>query len=101
MSNAEMIAAVERWDSEGGAQNAPIALVSSGDESWTLQNRHLLECLGGAVVAEWSELPTSVQRALFRHASAGLDDEGFPVKMRIAQFLRAHHQHFYPGERVN
>jgi hypothetical protein len=33
--------------------------------------RRVLECLGAALVSEWIDLPTDVQRRLFEHAASG------------------------------
>ncbi|MFC7333898.1 hypothetical protein [Rhodocista pekingensis] len=53
--------------------------------------RRILDCLGAAVVIAWSQLPTDVQRTLFRLASAP-DGEGAPGELpaRIARFLHDH-----------
>ena len=56
---------------------------------WSLERR-VLECLGAALVSEWSNLPTDVQRKLFEHATTGkLRDAGL-LKTRIARFLHDH-----------
>jgi hypothetical protein len=52
--------------------------------------RRVLECLGAALVTEWNDLPTDVQRKLFEHATSGkLRDAGL-LKTRIARFLHDH-----------
>ena len=52
---------------------------------------HALECLGAAVVMEWNDLPTDVQRDLFRHASAAeASYDPVRLKARIARFLHDH-----------
>lgn len=53
--------------------------------------RHILECLGAAVVLEWNRLSTDVQRAIFRHAStSGEAYDPAELKVRIARFLHDH-----------
>ncbi|MFG1348874.1 hypothetical protein [Xanthobacter autotrophicus] len=56
----------------------------------TERERHILECLGAAVVKEWTELPTLVQRALFRRATASDHDDPAQLKALIARFLHDH-----------
>lgn len=51
---------------------------------------HILRCLGGALVEEWSSLPTSVQRSLFARAALLGAPRQLPLlKQNIASFLRA------------
>jgi hypothetical protein len=83
---------VDRWDDEGGAAARPVseALLERVNELTPLK-RQVLECLGAAVVLAWNELPTDVQRTLFRLASA--DAESAPASelpARIARFLHDH-----------
>ena len=72
---------------KGGAQRA------EGDEARRLAEteRNAVERLGAAVVFEWNELPTDVQRVLFRRASAVKDlYDPTELKARIARFLHDH-----------
>ena len=70
-SDAKMNEALDRWDDEGGSP-APIfsPVLAERLAMLAAAERHILECLGAAVVIEWSDLPTDVQRAIFGHASA-------------------------------
>ena len=82
---AEGVAAIARWEGEGGAQMhrcEPSRQVSA----LTGSERCILECLGAAVVKEWNELPTAVQRALFSKAAVNMDDPA-QLKALIARFL--------------
>jgi hypothetical protein len=88
-SGEEMATALARWDGEGGA----------GDVAWPLPyeasnlrdvERRVLECLGAALVSEWSDLPTDVQRRLFEHAASGKAHDAAVLKTQIARFLHSH-----------
>ena len=52
--------------------------------------RRVLECLGAALVSEWNDLPTDVQRRLFEHAASGKSHDAALLKARIARFLHNH-----------
>jgi hypothetical protein len=32
------------------------------------EEEHILRCLGAAVIMQWDDLPTAIQRELFEHA---------------------------------
>ena len=49
--------------------------------------RRVLECLVAALVSEWSNLSTDLQRKLFEHATSGKLRDAVLVKTRIARFL--------------
>jgi hypothetical protein len=69
-----------------------------GTDGLADSERHVLQCLGAAVVIAWNDLPTDVQRAMFRHVSADkvpYDSTG--LKARIARFLHDHKDD--PGDR--
>ena len=81
--------ALDRWDEEGGAQAGLWPLpYESGD--LLEPERRVLECLGAALVSEWSSLPTDVQRKLFEHATSGNLRDAALLKTRIARFLHDH-----------
>lgn len=51
---------------------------------------HILRCLGGALVEQWSSLPTNLQRTLFeRAAMLGAPSQLPHLKHQLASFLRA------------
>ena len=52
---------------------------------------HILRCLGAAVIDQWSDLPTNVQRLLFERATAlGAPRHAVHLKEQIARFLHMH-----------
>jgi len=79
-----MALALARWESEGGALGRAGAALAASE-------RHVLECLGAAVVIAWNDLPTDVQRAMFKQAAA-VNESLDPalLKARIARFLHDH-----------
>ena len=51
----------------------------------------ILQCLGAAVIAQWTELPTDVQKTLFEHAvSSGDPRHSNHLREQIARFLHNH-----------
>jgi hypothetical protein len=81
--------ALDRWDEEGGAPALPWPLpYETGD--LLEAERRVLECLGAALVIEWNDLPTDVQRRLFKHAASGKSYAADLLKARIARFLHNH-----------
>ncbi|MFG1244411.1 hypothetical protein [Xanthobacter versatilis] len=85
-SSTEASAAISRWEGEGGAPDASRLLPHRHDALTELERR-IVECLGVAVVQEWSELPTAVQRTLFRRATTYKDHDPARLKALIARFL--------------
>ena len=59
-----MATALDRWDEEGGAQDLAWPLPYEASDLRDVERR-VLECLGAALVSEWNDLPTDVQRRLF------------------------------------
>jgi hypothetical protein len=88
-SGEGLVNALERWDEEGGAPALPWALpYETGD--LLEAERRVLECLGAALVSEWNDLPTDVQRRLFEHAASRKSYDAARLKARIARFLHNH-----------
>ena len=81
--------ALDRWDEEGGAPAVlwPLPYEPSGLLD---VERRVLECLGAALVSEWNDLPTDLQRRLFEHAASGKSYAAALLKARIAGFLHNH-----------
>jgi hypothetical protein len=53
--------------------------------------QRILRCLGAAVLLQWNELPSDIQRALFEGATAMNDpDRQFRLKQLVARFLHIH-----------
>lgn len=78
------------WEAEGGAVDA------SADAGWpsAMAESALLARLGMAVVGEWHNLPTSLQRAVYDRAApanAGRGSRG--VRRRLARYLHDHKSH--------
>ena len=80
---------LDRWDEEGGAPAALWPLPYEAGDLLEVERR-VLECLGAALVSEWSDLPTDVQRRLFEHATSGKLGDAALLKTRIARFLHDH-----------
>jgi hypothetical protein len=55
------------------------------------EERHILECLGAAVVSVRGSPPRSEQRAIFECAAAQAPDTT-TLRKQIAQFLNGHHE---------
>ncbi|MDQ0506760.1 hypothetical protein [Xanthobacter agilis] len=96
-SYADAVAAISRWESEGGALRSP-ELPLPQRPALTKAELHSLECLGAAVIAEWSELPKEVQRALTRRTASLENGRRAPSKGLIAHFLRRHKDASAPFE---
>src|SRR6478672_3478480 len=85
--------AIARWDNEGGApkghRGAPreehneLAFLTNEEE-------HILRCLGAAVIMQWNDLPTKIQRELFQHAILGELTHTAELKGQVARFLHQH-----------
>ena len=53
--------------------------------------KHILRCLGAAVIMQWNTLPTKLQKELFDNASSvGALLQAGTVKRQIARFLHNH-----------
>jgi hypothetical protein len=81
--------ALARWETEGGA----LAAGRDRDRRVPLseQEAHILQCLGAAVLLQWNDLPTHVQRELFEHSIAGVEPREIALlKEQIARFLHKH-----------
>jgi hypothetical protein len=51
----------------------------------------VLRCLGAAVILQWNDLPTDIQRILFEDAASMSDPERrFRLKQQMARFLHNH-----------
>jgi hypothetical protein len=81
--------ALGEWEAEGGS------LISEPQRGKYIQlgkqEQYVLYCLGGAVLMQWNELPTNIQRVLFkRAASLSKEDQTLALREQIARFLHNH-----------
>jgi hypothetical protein len=78
----DLAKALGRWESEGGATEPP--QLQAAEE-------RILLCLGAAVILQWNDLPTGIQRDLFEDAASMSDPQRrFRLKQQIARFLHEH-----------
>jgi hypothetical protein len=83
----DLTKALGRWDNEGGATGSP----QTPDTSLSKDEERILKCLGAAVIMQWNDLPTGIQRDLFADASSMSDPaRQFQLKQLIARFLHEH-----------
>jgi hypothetical protein len=79
------------WDNEGGA---PLTDQDAGEETQAAlaaEEENILRCLGAAVILQWNDLPTHIQRRLFENAaSMGDPRQVSQLKEQIARFLHEH-----------
>jgi hypothetical protein len=101
-------AAVVRWDNEGGArtpseeEDSRAAAVHLGQQArgrksaegggapqdWSEEEEDILRRLGGAVIVQWNDLPTDIQRKLFEQTvSIGDQHHTAQLKEQVARFL--------------
>ena len=86
--SAEATSALARWENEGGALQ-PSSQNDRERHAALAEEEHVLRCLGAAVIIQWNDLPTSIQRDLFDHAiSMGEPCHTAQLKDRVARFLQ-------------
>jgi hypothetical protein len=86
----DLAKALGRWDDEGGAAGSSRADLKS-DLALHAAEERVLRCLGAAVIIQWNELPTEIQRKLFEDATSMNDAaRQFELKQLIARFLHEH-----------
>lgn len=83
----DLTRALGRWDNEGGAAGpAP-----QPDTVLSKEEERVLKCLGAAVMMQWNNLPTGIQRDLFADAASMSDPaQQFRLKQQMARFLHDH-----------
>lgn len=79
--------AIARWESEGGALGA----YREEDQTLSEAERRLLTGFGAAVLSEWSNLPSDLQRAIASRAATPHD--GSRTKAELARFLHDYKDH--------
>lgn len=83
----ELAGALAGWDNEGGSVRSEAKAQMVLDEV----EKKILRCLGAAVIVQWNELPTEIQRRLFQHAvTMGEPPHAIRLKEEIARFLHNH-----------
>lgn len=87
----ELAKALGRWESEGGAAQSQQGSEPGQDDALQAAEERILRCLGAAVILQWNDLPTEIQRNLFDDAASMSDIERrFRLKQQIARFLHEH-----------
>jgi hypothetical protein len=83
--------AVARWENEGGAPKGAPQEDRNELAPLTNEEEHILRCLGAAVLMQWNDLPTKIQRELFEHASSMSElKHTAELKGQVARFLHQH-----------
>jgi hypothetical protein len=79
--------ALGRWDNEGGA----VGPAPAPDTALSKDEERILKCLGAAVMMQWNNLPTGIQRDVFADAASMSDPaQQFRLKQQMARFLHDH-----------
>src|SRR5688500_7714372 len=87
----DLAKALGRWESEGGAAELRQGSGFGPDMALQAAEERILRCLGAAVILQWNDLPTEIQRNLFDDAASMSDPERrFRLKQQIARFLHEH-----------
>ena len=87
--SAQVARALARWEDEGGAPQPKWQNDRGRRAALAGEEEHVLRCLGAAVIMQWNDLPTKIQRDLFDHAiSMGEPRHTAQLKDRVARFLQ-------------
>ena len=87
----QMAKAIALWEGEGGAPTPAREKAREQRAALAEEEEHILRCLGAAVIMQWNNLPTQIQRALFDYAvSKGDPRHTLKLKGQIARFLHKH-----------
>jgi hypothetical protein len=87
----ELAKALGRWDNEGGATGSSREEDLRPNLALLAAEERMLRCLGSAVIMQWNDLPTEIQRKLFEAAASMTDSaRQFELKQQIARFLHDH-----------
>ena len=87
----DLAKALGRWDSESGATGSSPEAELGPDLALHAVEERMLRCLGSAVIIQWNDLPTEIQRKLFEDAASMTDSaRQFELKQQIARFLHEH-----------
>ena len=78
--------AIARWDQRGRRSKGAPQKTAMSWHLLTNEEKHTLLCLGAAVIMQWNDLPTKIQRELFEHASSmGEPDHTAELKGQVAR----------------
>jgi hypothetical protein len=87
----DLAKALGRWDDEGGATGSLREADLGPDLALHAAEERVLRCLGAAVIMQWNDLPTEIQRKLFDDAASMSDSaRQCELKQLIARFLHEH-----------
>jgi hypothetical protein len=87
----DLAKALGRWENEGGSTGSLPEPDLRPDLVLHAAEERMLRCLGSAVIMQWNDLPTEIQRKLFEDASSMTDSaRQFELKQQIARFLHEH-----------
>jgi hypothetical protein len=87
----DLAKALGRWDNEGGASALSPEADLGPDLAFHAVEERVLRFLGAAVIMQWNDLPTELQRKLFDDAASMSDSaRQFELKQQIARFLHEH-----------
>jgi Fe-S cluster biosynthesis and repair protein YggX len=86
----DLAKALGRWESEGGSTELQGPELGQEIPPQAAEER-ILRCLGAAVILQWNDLPTDIQRIIFEDAASMSDPERrFRLKQQMARFLHNH-----------
>jgi hypothetical protein len=86
----DLAKALGRWDGGASALSPPEADLGP-DLAFHAVEERVLRFLGAAVIMQWNDLPTEIQRKLFDDAaSMSGSARQFELKQQIARFLHEH-----------
>ena len=87
----DLAKALSRWESEGGAEEVRDRAENTSSMVREEAEGRILRRLGAAVILQWNDLPTEIQRNLFVDATSMTDPEReFALRQQIARFLHDH-----------
>jgi hypothetical protein len=97
----DLATALSRWDNEGGATESSSQAEIGPDLSLHAAEERMLRCLGSAVIIQWNDLPTEIQRKLFEDAASMTDPaRQFELTQQLARFLHEHKDDSSPDRGV-
>jgi hypothetical protein len=87
----DLAKALGRWDNEGGATGLSPKTDLGPDLALHAAEERMVRCLDSAVIMQWNDLPTEIQRKIFDGAASMTDQaRQFELKQQIARFLHEH-----------